>query len=109
MGQIAHERLSPDDVHEHPLVRAAAALHPAIWFAGLLVMVGLVVLNPNPLLVIIVVLGGLDLWRRWRERGQDAEYYRLQTWQRASVAAVYLGLVVALALGMSATYVERDL
>ena len=89
--------------------RAAAALHPAIWFAGLLVMVGLVVLNPNPLLVIIVVLGGLDLWRRWRERGQDAEYYRLQTWQRASVAAVYLGLVVALALGMSATYVERDL
>ena len=72
-------------------------------------MVGLVVLNPNPLLVIIVVLGGLDLWRRWRERGQDAEYYRLQAWQRASVAAVYLGLVVALALGMSATYVERDL
>jgi Zn-dependent protease len=89
--------------------RAAAALHPAIWFAGLLVMVGLVVLNPNPLLVIIVVLGGLDLWRRWRDRGEDEEYYRLQTWQRASVAAVYLGLVVALALGMSATYVERDL
>jgi Zn-dependent protease len=89
--------------------RAVAALHPAIWFVGLLLMVGLVVLNPNPLLLIIVVLGGLDLWRRWRERGQAADYYRLATWQRASVGVVYLGLAVVLALAMSATYVERDL
>src|SRR5688500_3750672 len=49
--------------------RAAGALHPVLWFVGLLMMVGLVVLNPNPLLLIIVLLGGLDLWRRWRERG----------------------------------------
>ncbi len=34
--------------------------------SGLLMMVALVVVNPNPLLVIIVVLGGLDLWNRWR-------------------------------------------
>ena len=46
--------------------RAAAALHPALWFVGLLLMVGLVALRPNPILLIIVVLGGLDLWRRWR-------------------------------------------
>ena len=89
--------------------RAAAALHPAFWFAGLLLMVGLVVVSPNPLLVIIVVLGGLELWRRWRERGENAEYYRLPPWQRVTVGAVYLGLVVVLALSMSATYVERDL
>ena len=88
--------------------RAAAALHPAIWFAGLLLMVGLVVLNPNPLLVIIVVLGGLDLWQRWRARGENAEYYRLPTWQRATVGVVYLGLAAVLALAMDATYVERD-
>ncbi len=89
--------------------RAVAALHPAIWFLGLLLMVGLVVLNPNPLLIIIVVLGGIDLWHRWRERGQAAEYYQLQTWQRATVAVVYLGLAVVLALAMSASYVEREL
>jgi Zn-dependent protease len=88
--------------------RAVAALHPAIWFVGLLLMVGLVVVSPNPLLLIIVVLGGLDLWRRWRERGLAAEYYRLETWQRATVAVVYLGLAAVLALAMSATYVERD-
>jgi Zn-dependent protease len=88
--------------------RAAAALHPAIWFLGLLLMVGLVVVNPNPLLVIIVVLGGLDLWQRWRARGENAEYYRLPTWQRATVGVVYLGLAAVLALAMDATYVERD-
>jgi Zn-dependent protease len=89
--------------------RAAGALHPAFWFVGLLMMVGLVVVAPNPLLVIIVVLGGLDLWRRWRERGQAGDYYRLAAWQRAAVGVVYLGLAAALALAMSATYVERDL
>jgi Zn-dependent protease len=88
--------------------RAAGALHPVLWFVGLLILVGLVVLNPNPLLLIIVLLGGLDLWRRWRERGAAGEYYRLTVAQRATVGVVYLGLVVVLALAMSATYVERD-
>jgi Zn-dependent protease len=88
--------------------RAAAALHPAFWFVGLLLMVGLVVVAPNPILILIVLLGGLDLWRRWRERGQAAEYYRLPAWQRATVGVVYLGLAAVLALSMSATYVERD-
>jgi Zn-dependent protease len=87
--------------------RAAGALHPALWFAGLLLMVGLLVVRPNPVLVMIVVLGGLDLWRRWRERGEAAEYYRLTVGQRAAVASVYLGLVVALGLAMSVTHVER--
>jgi Zn-dependent protease len=89
--------------------RAAAALHPAFWFLGLLMMIGLVIVAPNPLLFLIVIIGGLDLWRRWRERGQAADYYRLETWQRVTVGVVYLGLAAVLALAMSATYVERDL
>jgi Zn-dependent protease len=89
--------------------RAAAALHPVFWFLGLLLMVGLVVVAPNPILVLIVVLGALDLWRRWRERGEAGDYYRLPAWQRATVGVVYLGLAAVLALSMSATYVERDL
>jgi Zn-dependent protease len=89
--------------------RAAAALHPAVWFLGLLLMVALVVLNPNPLLLIIVVLGGLDLWNRWRHRGEAGDYYRLALGQRVTVGVVYLGLVVVLGLAMSATYVEREL
>jgi Zn-dependent protease len=88
--------------------RAAGALHPALWFVGLLMMVGLVAVSFNPLLLIIVVLGGLDLWQRWRSRGDAGDYYRLSVGQRTAVAVVYLGLVAVLALAMSATYVERE-
>ena len=88
--------------------RAVAALHPAVWLLGLLMMVGLVVVSPNPILIIIVIIGALELWRRWRERGEKAEYYRLPVWQRVAVAVVYLGLIGVLALAVSATHVERD-
>jgi Zn-dependent protease len=88
--------------------RAAGALHPALWFVGLLMMVGLVVVNPNPLLVIIVVLGSLELWNRWRTRGEAGDYYRLSVGQRVTVAVVYLGLIAALGIAMSATHVERN-
>ncbi|MGH3066820.1 MAG: site-2 protease family protein [Gaiellaceae bacterium] len=89
--------------------RAAAALHPGIWFAGLALMVGLLIVSPNPILILIVILGGLDLWRRWRERGENAEYYRLSSGKRLAVAVVYIGLIGVLALAVTGTYVERDL
>ena len=88
--------------------RAVGALHPAVWLLGLLIMVALLVVSPNPILILIVILGGLELWRRWRERGEKAEYYRLSAGKRLAVAVVYIGLIVALALAVSATYVERD-
>ena len=88
--------------------RAVAALHPAIWLLGLLMMVGIAVVSPNPILIIIVIVGALELWRRWRERGEAAEYYRLEVWQRVAVAVVYIGLIGVLALAVSATHVERD-
>src|SRR4029450_13569171 len=37
--------------------RAAGALHPAIWLLGLLMIVGLAILSPNPILIIIVIIG----------------------------------------------------
>jgi len=88
--------------------RAVGALHPVFWFVGLVMMLALVVLRPNPILILIVILGGLDLWRRWRERGENVRYYDLPVRQRVTVGIVYLGLVAVLALAMSATYVERD-
>jgi Zn-dependent protease len=89
--------------------RAAAALHPVFWFVGLVMIVGLALATRNPLLVLIAVLGGFDLWHRWRTRGEAGDYYRLETWQRATVGVVYLGLAGVLGVAMSASYVERDL
>ena len=87
--------------------RAAAALHPAIWLVGLVLMVGLAVVRPNPILFLIVVIGGLELWKRWRDRGEKAEYYRLEVSQRVAVAVVYLGLIIALGVAVAETHVPR--
>ena len=67
-------------------------------------------LPPNPILLIIIVIGGIELWRRWRSRNAPEmhEYYKVKPWQRAVVAAVYLGLAAFLVLAMNATHVPRN-
>ncbi|MGH2994854.1 MAG: site-2 protease family protein [Gaiellaceae bacterium] len=89
--------------------RAVAALHPALWAVGLAGLLGLVFIAPNPILILILVIGGLEVWNRWRHRRDPgtAEYYRVAPWQRVVVGVTYVGLAVALALAMSATHIER--
>jgi Zn-dependent protease len=89
--------------------RIAAAIHPALWFVGFLGLVGLAFVAPNPLLIIIALIVGLELWRRWKERGMaEAEgYYKVEPWQRVAAAIGYFGLAVLLVLGMSASFVDR--
>jgi Zn-dependent protease len=90
--------------------RAVAALHPAVWIAGLAGLAVLAYFRPNPILLIVLLLGGLEAWNRWRNRNapEQQEYYRVKPWQRVAVAAVYLGLAVFLAFAMHATHVPRD-
>jgi Zn-dependent protease len=84
--------------------RAMAAMAPAVWFLGLGVMVALLLLTGNPFLLIFIVLGGMETWRRWKLRGtrslEQAAYYRVSSRNRLLVGAVYIGLIVALAFGM---------
>jgi Zn-dependent protease len=89
--------------------RAVAAVHPALWALGLAALVALAFWHPNPVLIIILVVGGLELWRRWREREHPAAaaYYKVTTAQRLTAGAVYVGLAVFLAVAMTATHVER--
>jgi Zn-dependent protease len=88
--------------------RAVAALHPAIWLLGLGGLLALEILRPSPILPFILIIGGLELWRRWRSRHSPsfATYYRLAAWQRGTVAVAYLGLAALLVLAMSATHVS---
>jgi Zn-dependent protease len=90
--------------------RIAAAIHPALWFVGFLGLVALAFVFPNPLLIVIALIVGLELWRRWQERGMaEAEgYYKVEPWQRVAAAVGYFGLAALLVLGMSASFVERE-
>ena len=64
---------------------------------------------PNPILLIIVLFGGMETWRRWKQRKtrslEQAAYYRVSPRNRLLVGAVYIGLIVALAFGMHETHI----
>ncbi|HET6449483.1 MAG TPA: site-2 protease family protein [Conexibacter sp.] len=91
--------------------RAMAAMAPWMWFVGLAAMAALAIAFPNPIILVIFVLAALSTWQRWKARragGAEAEaYYRVKPAHRAAIAAVYIGLIVALALGMDATHLAR--
>ena len=91
--------------------RIAAAIHPYVWILGFVGLVGLLFIAPNPLLIIIVLVVGLELWRRWQDRGtaESKEYYAVAPWQRVTATVAYFALAGLLVLGMDASFIERDL
>lgn len=91
--------------------RVAGALHPAIWVVGLLAVLGLEVYRPSPVLLLVLVLGGYELWHRFRDRNSRASviYLSLTRQQRLRVAAGYVGLIIVLVVGAHATYLPRTL
>jgi Zn-dependent protease len=91
--------------------RAVAALHPAFWLLGLVGLVALLIVMPNPILILILVIGGMELWSRWRHRGsaEARSYYSITRGRRIAVGVTYLGLAAFLVLAMGATHIERDI
>jgi Zn-dependent protease len=93
--------------------RAMAAMAPWMWFVGFAAMVAVAVVFPNPVILLILLFGGLETWRRWKARRAGSEqqqaYYRVPPAARLAVAAVYVGLIVALAVGLDATHLPRTI
>lgn len=89
--------------------RAASALHPALWGAGLAVVAVLAAVYRNPFYFLVLAFVCYEAYRRWHGRGlASAQAYHAVTWgQRAAVFAVYMGLVVGLVVGMHAAHVPR--
>lgn len=90
--------------------RAMAALTPAMWIVGLLALIAITFVAPNPIMLLILLVGGMETWRRWKRRKDPAAraYHQVAPRTRIAVAAVYVGLAVLLAVGMDATFLDRD-
>src|SRR5918996_239523 len=73
--------------------RAMAAMAPWMWFLGLAAMLTLVFIAPNPILILIVLLGAFETYRRWKERGTavegNADYYKVAPLHRLPLGALY--------------------
>lgn len=89
--------------------RAAAAVHPALWGLGLAGAVVLAVTHPSPVLFLVLVLGSLEMFRRWKahRRGETHAYYSLSGSTRGLVATAYLSTAAICLLGMHLAYVPR--
>jgi Zn-dependent protease len=89
--------------------RAMAAMAPWMWFVGLGAVAAMLFVFPNFILLIILFFGGMEVYHRWKERRtrslEQAAYYRVSPRNRLLVGAVYVGLIVVLALGMHETHI----
>jgi Zn-dependent protease len=91
--------------------RAMAALSPWVWIIGFAGLVVLTVLFPNPILLLVLLFGGMESYRRWKLRNtpEGRAYHAIPARTRALVAATYIGLAALLAVGVAETFLERDL
>ncbi|MGB8649669.1 MAG: site-2 protease family protein [Mycobacteriales bacterium] len=82
--------------------RTAAALSPKLWVAGLAGLLAYAVWRPSPVIPIVLLLGGFELYRRWKDKDSEANkaYYALTSQQRLNVGSSYLGLVVVILWAM---------
>ncbi|MDX6631537.1 MAG: hypothetical protein QOH00_3783 [Gaiellales bacterium] len=88
--------------------RAMAAIHPALWIAGIAGLAALLVVAPNAILILILLLGAREAWVRYRSRHEAAaeSYYTVPRSRRVLIAVVYLGVAAICVLGMRAGYVN---
>ncbi len=93
--------------------RAMAAMAPWMWFLGFGAMGVLDFVSPNPVLLIITLVAGFELYRRWERRrnptAAQSAYYTVSPRNRMIVGAVYVGLIILLAVGMHFTYLHRTI
>ena len=84
--------------------RAMAAMAPWMWFLGFAALIPLALIFPNPIIFLIVLIGGFETYKRWKLRraggAQQRAYYRVRPVHRAMVATVYLSLIAGLVLGL---------
>ncbi len=90
--------------------RAMAAMAPWMWVLGFAALIPLAVIFPNPIMLIIILFAGLQTLKRWRLRRtggpSQRAYYQVRPRDRVLVAAVYLGLIALLVVGMDATHLH---
>ncbi len=90
--------------------RAMAVLGPKIWILGILIAVAATVIFLGPfMLLFVALLGGPELYYRFRNRHSEESrtFHSVPTRTKLAVGAVYLSLAALLIVGVAETYVPR--
>ena len=91
--------------------RAMAALSPSLWFVGYALLVAATIAFPNPVMLLVLLLGGIETWRRWKARKtpEAREFHRVPRRTRLIVAGrVHRPGAGAWRWAWTLTFIERD-
>lgn len=82
--------------------RAMAAISPLGWALGLGLMLILFLKIHSLFLGLILIMGAIEVFQRWRSRQAMVDYYTIAARQRLTIGIVYFGLAALLAVGAAA-------
>jgi Zn-dependent protease len=90
--------------------RVAGALHPAAWFAGMAGVIAFIVWRPNPILFLVLILGGFEAFKRWRgyRSGTVNVYYSVNPVIRWRIAASYVAVAGLCIAGMVYSFIPAS-
>lgn len=85
--------------------RIATALSPWLWIAGLVIMIGFLVLHFNFLILLVLLLSAPRVFSLFRDKSdEEKRYFEISAGQRWTMALLYFGLLALLAWGMKLSY-----
>ncbi|KLU67358.1 peptidase family M50 [Desulfosporosinus acididurans] len=84
----------------HPLDggRVTTAISPYLWLIGIPILIYFTITSFNPILVLIIILGGIQIYKHWK--GTDKEFYEVSPETRNIFAVLYFGLLAGLGSGV---------
>lgn len=86
--------------------RVVAAISPKLWIFGFVGVLLLYLKSWNPLLLMILILAGRNVYNLWKKNdAAQAEYYEVSRETKIRIGALYFALLAFLPLGMALTHV----
>lgn len=88
--------------------RTVAAISPKLWIFGFAGILFLFLKSWNPLLFMILIPAGRNVYNLWRKKGEiPAGYYEVERKTRVRIGLIYFGLLAFLPMAMAITHVQR--
>jgi Zn-dependent protease len=89
--------------------RIVTALSPWLWLVGLAIILWLTILQPNFILILILIFSAPRIFFLFRRKSeQELRYYEVTPAQRWTMAIMYFGLIALLVLGMQMSHIPRE-
>ncbi len=88
--------------------RIVGAVSPKLWIFGFIGVLLLFLRSWNPLLLMILILAGRNVYNLWKNKdAAQSEYYEVDRKTKIRIAFVYFALLAFLPLAMALTHVTR--